>query len=119
MPIYKFDPPSTLNNLLNQIDGWKLFCTRKLTDDHLFTYFIDNQQTVGHRSLIYGLRELNSTEIDDFYSQSSITKSPMTNEPFHFTSDYEIRIYTSGCYYLDSNNNWRSDGLTVRTLYLF
>ena len=34
-------------------------------------------------------------------------------EAFNFTSDYEIRTYTSGCYYLDSNNHWQSDGLIV------
>jgi len=38
---------------------------------------------------------------------------PITNERFNFTSNYELRIYTSGCYYLDSNNNWQSDGLLV------
>jgi hypothetical protein len=31
----------------------------------------------------------------------------------NFTSNYELRIYTSGCYYLDTNNNWQSDGLVV------
>ena len=114
--VYKFDPPSRLNYLFNQIDKWKLFSSQNLTDDNLFTYFIDNQRTIGHQSLIYGSRELNSTKIDDLCSHSSLTKPPMINEPFYFTSNYEIRIYTSGCYYLNSNNDWRSDGLTVRIL---
>ncbi|CAF1290182.1 unnamed protein product, partial [Adineta ricciae] len=29
---------------------------------------------------------------------------------------YELRLYTSGCYYLDSNNQWQSDGLIVGSL---
>ena len=75
------------------------------TNESIYTYFIDNQQTSGHQSVIFGLRELNSTEIIDFCSNSSSIKSPpITNERFNFTSNYELRIYTSGCYYLDSNN---------------
>jgi hypothetical protein len=35
------------------------------------------------------------------------------NEKNNFTSDFELRIYTSGCYYLDQYNNWQSDGLLV------
>ncbi|CAF4380400.1 unnamed protein product, partial [Adineta steineri] len=68
--------------------------------------------------LIFGIRELNSTEINNYcLNNSSINTSlPITNEPFNFTSNYELRIYTSGCYYLDDNNNWKSDGLTVGPL---
>ena len=46
-------------------------------------------------------------------NNSSNNTYPITDEKFHFTSNYELRIYTSGCYYLDSNNNWKSDGLVV------
>jgi hypothetical protein len=35
------------------------------------------------------------------------------NEYSNFTSNYYLRIFTSGCYYLDQNNNWQSDGLFV------
>lgn len=35
------------------------------------------------------------------------------NENIQFSSDYSIRIYTSGCYYLDENNNWQSSGFKV------
>ena len=71
------------------------------------TYFIDNQRTIGHQSIIFGLRELNSTECHSKKSTVNI------NEESYFTSNYELRIYTSGCYYLDSNNNWKGDGLIV------
>ena len=49
----------------------------------------------------------------NFCSNSQMKSPPITNERFNFTSNYELRIYTSGCYYLDSNNNWQSDGLLV------
>jgi hypothetical protein len=107
--IYKFDNFISIN----QIDGWTVFCPSNLTKDNLYTYFIDNQRTIDHRILIYGLRELNSIEIEYICSNQSIKNLPIINEKFYFTSNYEIRIYTSGCYYLDSNNNWQSDGLLV------
>jgi hypothetical protein len=89
-----------------------------LTNESTYTYFIDNQQTSGHQSIVFGLRELNSTETTDLCSITSInTNPPITNQRSNFTSDYELRIYTSGCYYLDTNNNWQSDGLRVRLVF--
>ena len=87
-----------------------------MTNESIYTYFINNQQTIGHQSIVFGLRELNSTELKDFCSNSSIQNPPITNQRYHFTSNYELRIYTSGCYYLDSNNQWQSDGLIVGPL---
>jgi hypothetical protein len=89
-----------------------------LTNESIYTYFIDNQQTSGHQSIVFGLRELNSTETIDVCSITSInSNAPITNEQLNFTSNYELRIYTSGCYYLDTNNNWRSDGLEVSLVF--
>jgi len=109
--IYKFDQIPQLNSSINQIDGWTIFCHQSM-----YTYFLDNQQTFTHQSLIFGLRELNSTEIIEFCSNSSFNNPPITDQRFNFTSDYQLRIYTSGCYYLDSNNQWKSDGLRVGSL---
>ena len=115
--IYKFDQTPQLNSSLNTIDGWTLFCPSRLTNESVYTYFLDNQQTLSHQSLIFGLRELTSMEIFEYCStNSSSNHLPITDETFNFTSDYELRIYTSGCYYLDSNNNYQSDGLTVGSL---
>ncbi len=82
-------------------------------NESIYTYFINNQQTSNHQSVIFGLRELNSTEMIDFCLNSSILNPPITNSRFNFTSNYELRIYTSGCYYLDESNQWKSDGLLV------
>jgi hypothetical protein len=67
--------------------------------------------------VIFGLRELNSTEIVQYCWNFSIINPPITNQRFNFTSNYELRIFTSGCYYLDSNNNWQSDGLIVSFIF--
>ncbi|CAF1216235.1 unnamed protein product, partial [Adineta ricciae] len=108
--IYKFDSSPQLNTSIRQIDGWSLLCPSNLNVDDIYTYFIDNQLTVGHQSVIFGIRELNST---DYCLNQSLSNPPILNEPFKFSTNYELRIYTSGCYYLDSNNNWQSDGLVV------
>ncbi|CAF4437851.1 unnamed protein product, partial [Adineta steineri] len=84
--IYKFDQIPQLNTSINQIDGWTLFCSLNLTNESIYTYFIDNQQTFGHQSIIFGLRELNSTETQDFCENSPIINPPITDEKFNFTS---------------------------------
>ncbi|UJR16871.1 hypothetical protein I4U23_003769 [Adineta vaga] len=114
--IYKFDGIPQLNSSINQIDGWKLFCSFDLINETIYNYFLDNQKTSGHQSIVFGLRELNLTEIDHFCSNVSIMNPPIRNERFYFTSNYQLRTYTSGCYYLDKNNQWTSDGLIVGPL---
>jgi hypothetical protein len=88
-----------------------------LTNDSLYRYFLNNEQTSGHVSVIFGLRELNSTELLDVCSNSSLNiNPPITNQQFNFTSNYQLRIYSSASYYLDENNQWQSDGLIVGPL---
>lgn len=85
-----------------------------LTSDGLYTYFINNHRTAHHESIVFGLRELTSIEFERFCSNNSTPTSPPTSDnAFNFSANYEIRLYTSGCYYLDLNNNWQSDGLLV------
>ncbi|CAF1374537.1 unnamed protein product [Adineta ricciae] len=47
---------------------------------------------------------------------SNKTLYPKLNQSRKFTSDYQIRLYQSACFYLDSDNNWQSDGLVVGSL---
>lgn len=84
-----------------------------LINSSIYTYFIDNQRTVNHQSVIFGLRELNSTEASDSCSNIFINSPPISSKPFNFTANYNLRVYTSGCYYMDENNSWQSDGLLV------
>ena len=68
------------------------------------TYFLDDQQTSTHQSLIFALRQLNE----------SSSNPPWINERVPFTTDYELRLYTSSCFYFDEETEeWKSDGLTV------
>ena len=109
--IYKFDQIPQLNETIRQIDDWTLFCHENLSNESIFTYFIDNQKTTNHQSLVFGLRELTLNESMLFCSNS--TNLPKINQPYNFTSNYKLRIYASGCYYRDVNSQWKSDGLRV------
>ena len=110
--IYKFDQSPRLNSSISDIDGWSLLCSSSLS-----SHFLDNQQTTDHRSIIYGIRQLNGTEVDHWCSNPSThADPPRSDQPFRFTDNYELRLYTSGCYYLDADHRWRSDGLMVGPL---
>ena len=86
-----------------------------LTGDGLYEYFIDNQGVAHHRSLVTGLRELSDAEMHQFCSKpATMTSLPLRfDTPMAFSANYELRTYTSGCYYLDSKSIWQSDGLVV------
>ena len=132
--IYQFDRSPILNTSFSLMDGWAIFCPSSkmhspfsslhffltdridLTSESLYTYFIDNEQTLDHQSLIFGLRELNSTEMISSCLNASRQSLPVTNERFSFTCNYELRLYTSGCYYLDENNRWKFNGMQVGSL---
>ena len=133
--VYKFDGTPQVNSSVQEMDGWSLLCSPSsfftpsslscslrvrldLSNESMYTYFLDNLQTKDHQSFVFGLRELNATETMQYcFNRSSASgRFPISDQPFHFTVDYELRLYTSGCYYLDSNNQWQSDGLVVSVL---
>ena len=109
--IYRFDRSPVLNSSLSLIDGWSLLCPS--TNESVYTYFLSNNQISGHRSLIFGLRELDSTEITQSCS-TPIVIPPLTDRPFNFSANYELRLYTSSCFYFDERSEeWKSDGLII------
>ena len=91
----------------------ELYFHLDLTNDNVYNYFLNNQQTFGHQSIIFGVRELDATEYQNSCQNQSVKSPPITNQPFNFSSNYEVRTYTACCYYLDANNIWRTDGLLV------
>ncbi|UJR09103.1 hypothetical protein I4U23_013350 [Adineta vaga] len=117
--IYKFDQTPQLNSSIKSIDGWTIFCPSMLNDEKMYKYYIDNEETSDHQSLIFGIRELSILEMNEYcWNNKTLDNSsvPVTDIECNFTSNYELRIYTSGCYYLDENNNWKSEGLVVGPL---
>ena len=108
--IYRFDSAPQLNSSRNLIDGWTSFCPSNLSKDGVHTHFIDNRQTLGHQSVIFGLREIHTS------SCSFDQRLPITDERATFVANYELRVWISGCYYLNGNNQWQADGLRVGPL---
>jgi hypothetical protein len=78
----------------------KDFLDRK-NDTSKYTYFIGNTRILHHQWAILGIREMKECNRDNL------------NSNIQFSFDYSVRMYTSGCYYLDNQNNWQSDGLIV------
>ena len=109
--VYRFGTAPQLNSSIHLVDGWTVFCA---ADTH--TFFIDNEQTLGHESVIFGVRELNASEMHDLCAPSSTRRLPISDEPMNFSGNYDLRVYTSGCYYLDESNQWQADGLLVGPL---
>lgn len=62
-------------------------------------------------SMAYGIRELNTTETMDFCVNGK--KFTSVSEMHVLTSNYSLRLYVSGCFYLSNDGEWRSDGLRV------
>lgn len=77
------------------------------TDYHSF--YVDNEKTAGHKGLFVGIRELDEQEI---CSMNSLPK--IKDNPYRFLNNYLIRIYSSGCYYLDHKRRWKSNGMKVK-----
>lgn len=91
-----------------------------LNPNHLWIHFLDNQQTLNHHSIVYGIRQLDLTADNRFCSNKALHPSLFIHDdqPVQFTADYLLRIYQSGCFYLDSHYQWQSDGLIVRLFVL-
>ncbi len=71
-------------------------------------------QINGFRGFVgYGIRELNSSEINSYCSnKSSFNTLPTIQSEVNFTNDFMIRSYSSGCYYFDTNTGkWSSNGM--------
>jgi hypothetical protein len=108
--IYKFDSKLPSTNFIENIDGWDLLCASN--ENEIQTFFLDNNQTANHQSIVFGIRELNLEETDKFCENKPLIP-PMSNEKRNFSSDYQLRAYVSACYYLDRSNYWQSHGLLV------
>ena len=90
-----------------------IFCL-DLTNGELFEYFVDEDELSNHASIVIGVRQLNMTQTDGFCSESEKKDlNSLLQTPFEFSSSFSIRSFLSGCFYLDSKGQWKSDGMKV------
>lgn len=83
------------------------------SDGYLHSYFLDNTQTANHEYVMFGLRELDPTEFTNYCSSNMRSPAPITDATVNFTSDFYMRAYTSGCYYLNEQSYWQTNDLVV------
>ena len=83
--------------------------------------FIDNRRLDSHHSVVFGIRELNQTEFDHYCTNLSTVNMQAIRfaSAMNFSANYQLRVYTSGCYYADGNYDWKSDGLWVSDRFHF
>lgn len=113
--IYRFDRTPVINSAQIDLDGWTKICPTTNMNQTLFTVFLDNEQTANHQSLIFGLREMNSSELHELCRLNrTVSSPPIIDQSLPFTANYRLRTFTSSCYYLDEHQFWQTDGLTVR-----
>ena len=130
--LYHFDQDRQMISL-DQAKNWTLFCPSSkvtfhhqedvslsivdLNDEKFYVYFINNEETFSHQSLVFGFRQLTTEEREESCRTNDSVIPAMKNKQATFTSNYRLRIFTSACFYLDEKNQWRSDGLVVRLLF--
>jgi hypothetical protein len=130
--IHKFDRAPQLNSSHRDIDGWMYLCPSckkstsslnlmrfavlALTTDGFFTFALDHRETQSRQSVIFGLRQLTHNEANTACSPT-LTNTPSvlvtTDQPFNFTANYFLRIFSSGCYFIDAEQRWQTTGMKV------
>lgn len=105
--IYKMNQtsPSTVHSI-DDVHGWKVFCANE-SSPSTHHHMIDDFQ----QPMIYGIRQLNVDETEQLCSKRS--EFSALKGSVSFTDNYYLRIYLSGCFYLDENYRWSSAGLKV------
>ena len=86
------------------------------SNGYIYSYFLDNNRTVGRQYAMFGIRELSAKELAAYCANNgslSNATTPVSDQTANYSANYHIRAYTSGCYYLDQNLYWQSAGVMV------
>jgi hypothetical protein len=132
--LLKFGSIPQLNSSFSNYDMWRLYCpsdrTTQLGDT--FFLFFANQSHVGNFSgnVDIAIRELTSSEISSYCSNNvnsyNLTTPPILNSFSSdsnststgckaISNDLNLRIFLSGCYYMDTSTGaYSSDGTEVQ-----
>jgi hypothetical protein len=120
----KFGQTPVISNSTLTYDTFKILCSNtnliQGSDFNYYLYFSSSENNVNSVvSFSYGLRQLTTTEYHAFcvnqQTPSSPPVLPNTNSTF-FTADFQVRTYSSGCFYLDSGTGkWASNNLVIQS----
>lgn len=84
-----------------QFDISKRFCSSRHENESKIVFFVDQNVVKTHQWAIVGISESDQCDVE------------LVDDDRRFSTDYSIRILLFGCFYLNSNGFWRSDGLQV------
>ena len=132
--VFKKNGTPNYNATTRNFDYLKILCPNSTDlveegNDTFYLFFLNIAQVGGYKGFAgFGIRELSvnesleycgsqvSNEGGLFLNESSPEEPPIvdTNFTLSFNTDFQIRIYSSGCYYFDlPTGNWKSDGLEI------
>jgi hypothetical protein len=117
--VMKLGQSPIINATYADFNSLKVFCPQDLqnTFDSFYSFFQNKSQLNGFKGFVgFGLRELNLTEIQTYCKNSSSSQKFLVQNQVNFTSDFQIRAYTSGCYFYDTQTGkWSSDGMEIHS----
>jgi len=97
------------NPTVNDYDFLNKFCTKDLITDEYYLIFLNMTQVNGFKGYV----GLSIGEID-FSLFNSTSNIELISQNFTFTSNYWQRVYSSGCYYMNTKTNeWSSLGMEI------
>ena len=123
LTLLKFGTNPNLDNATNmlQYDLLNVFCPPDLVreqNDSFYLIFANMSRVNGYRGYVgFSISEIDSTQLDcQNKSRNTVAKlmSLVLKQNGTFSDDFSLRIYLSGCYYIDeTTNNWISDGMEI------
>ena len=129
LSMLKFGENPELTANTKSYDLLNIFCPNDLkneSNESFYMLFANMSQVNGFKGYVgFSIREINLTQIDCFNKSlnsfdlilskvtQSIENAQKTNQS-GFTSNYWLRVYSSGCYYMNtSTNTWSSNGMDI------
>lgn len=115
----KFGRMPLFEKNFTDIDKWDIFCPNEqhYHNNKTFLFFMNQTEVNAFKGLIgVGIRELNADEFDQYCVSKLKPKSQIPDHVSNttFTSDFYLRFYSSGCYYLNEDTgSWSSDGIDI------
>ena len=125
--LLKFGDNPILNASTRHFDEWSIFCPSDLLpefNDSFYLFFMNITKVNAYKGYIgYSLRELNSTLLSIIDCSSKANESALnkilssfdsSSNGSSFTSNFWVRVYSAGCYYMDTaSNKWSTFGMEI------
>ena len=123
LALLKFGQNPFLNSTYKLYDYMNIFCPNDLVNstDQTYSMFLNMSRVNGHKGYVgLSIRELNLTasNINCFNKSSLNSLDKILIESFEsnktFSSNFWLRTYASGCYYMNTlTNEWSSNGMEI------